>query len=48
MFFPQEHGCPENKKFKIFFSLLFHFLSIQTSKNIYKIMIKLRYSITIN
>ena len=31
MFFPQEHGCPE-----IFSSLLFHFLGIQTSKNIYK------------
>ena len=22
MFFPQEHGCPKNKKFKIFFSFL--------------------------
>ena len=42
MFFHQQHGCPENRNSR-FSSLLFHFLSIQTSKNIYKTMIKLRY-----
>ena len=42
MFFPQQHGCPKNRNSR-FSSLLFHFLSIQTSKNIYKTMIKLRY-----
>ena len=42
MFFHQQHGCPENRNSR-FSSLLFHLLSIQTSKNIYKTMIKLRY-----
>ena len=42
MFFHQQHGCPENRNSR-FSSLLFHFLSIQTSKNIYKTMIKLGY-----
>ena len=42
MFFHQQHGCPENRNSR-FSSLLFYFLSIQTRKNIYKIMIKLKY-----
>ena len=41
MFFPQQHGCPKNRNSR-FSSLLFHFLRIQISKNIYKTMIKLK------
>ena len=47
MFFPQEYGCQKIRNSR-FSSILFHFLSIKTSKNIYKTMIKLKYSNTIN
>ena len=43
IFFPKNMVAQKIRNSR-FSSLLLHFLSIQTSKNIYKTMIKLRYS----